>query len=274
VKPEVTILVTTRNEERNIAECLKAARNQDEVALELLVVDNFSSDRTAEIARDMGARVSFKGPERSAQRNLGLAEAKGDYVFFLDADMRPDRGVAAEALHLCRTRGHVGLYVPERVAGKGWWGKVRNFERSFYDGTVIDAVRFLHRETALALGGFDESLNGPEDWDFDRRMRATGSVAVTRAGLVHDEGDFSLRRYLAKKRYYSRGFDAYISKWGRRDPEIRKQFGAGYRFLGVFVEEGKWRKLLAHPGLASGMYFLRAAVGLSCLGRILRGGRS
>jgi len=275
VSPAATVLITTRNEEKNIGPCLASVRAQglSPGELEILVVDNSSNDRTAEIARSGGARVLERGPERSAQRNLGLAEARGEFVLILDADMRLGAGVIAEGLSRFEHDGAAALYVPEKVVGSGWWARVRNFERGFYDGTVVDAVRFVRRAAALAAGGFDESLNGPEDWDFDRRMRAAGPVGITSAVLYHDEGNFGVRRYLAKKRYYARGFDAYIAKWGRGDPEIRRQFGPYYRYCGVFFENGKWRRLAAHPGLAAGMYCLRFAVGLSCLGRILRGGR-
>ncbi len=73
--------------------------------------------------------------------------------------------------------------------------------------------------------------------------------------IFHDEGRFNLRSYLKKKSYYSRGFAAYIAKWGKSNLEIKKQFGLRYRYLGVFLENGKWRRLLAHPLLAGGCSF-------------------
>lgn len=45
---------------------------------------------------------------------------------------------------------------------------MRDFERSFYNTACIDAVRFVRKDKFLEIGGFDESLTGPEDWDFDR----------------------------------------------------------------------------------------------------------
>ena len=49
--------------------------------------------------------------------------------------------------------------------------------------------------------------------------------------------------------------------------DLKKQFGIYYRFLGVFIENGKWKRLLLHPGLASGMYLLRFFVGANFLFR-------
>jgi len=80
--------------------------------------------------------------------------------------------------------------------------------------------------------------------------------------IYHNEAEFELFRYLRKKSYYAKGFDGYIGKWGKNDPDIRKQFGLAYRYFGVFLENGKWKKLTAHPLLSLGMYLLRLMVGL------------
>ncbi len=266
-RPLVSVVVTTRNEEKMIGECLASVKGQDYPSgrVEVVVVDNGSTDATVKIASRFTPLVFNHGPERSAQRNLGIEKSRGDYILYLDADMRLSPGVIAEAAERSERENLAGLYIPERIIGEGFWGRVRNFERGFYDGTVIDAVRFVRRATAREIGGFDESLNGPEDWDFDRRIRAAGGVGITRSVLYHQEGKFNLRRYLAKKRYYTRSFAPYIAKWGREDPEIRKQFGFAYRYLGVFLEKGKWRRLLAYPLLAGGMIYLRSAVGLAYL---------
>jgi len=170
---------------------------------------------------------------------------------------------------------------------------VRRFERTFYDGTPIDGARFFRRDAFAAAGGFDLAFSGPEDWDLDKKLKGLGAIGLLGASalpgdwrawplrefvasrgvnpgrwgnvIFHNEADFELRRYLAKKGYYAQSFDAYIAKWGRDDPDIRRQFGAGYRFFGVFLERGKWRRFLARPDLAVGMYLLRFLVGVKFL---------
>jgi len=94
------------------------------------------------------------------------------------------------------------LYVPERIVGDGFWIKVRDFERSFYTGTVVDAVRFIRKDLFERVEGFDESLIGPEDWDFDRRIRRIGRTGIINTVLYHNEGLFNMERYLKKKNYY------------------------------------------------------------------------
>jgi len=265
---DISIIITTRNEERHIASCLESVHSQDFPAkkMETIVVDNASSDRTKEVSREFTPLIFNHGPERAAQRNFGIERARGKYILYLDADMTLGDGLLTGCLEKCEREALAGLYIPERVVGEGIWIRVRDFERGFYDGTCVDAVRFVRRETAREIGGFDEHLNGPEDWDFDRRLRRTGPVGMVDIPLFHNEGRFNLRRYLQKKRYYSRGFADYIAKWGRTDPEIRKQFGFAYRYIRVFLERGKWRMLIGHPILAGGMLILRLAVGIIYLG--------
>jgi glycosyltransferase involved in cell wall biosynthesis len=67
---KLSAVITTRNEEANIAACIRSFDDfRDEV--EVVVVDNFSSDSTRQIAESLGAKVFDKGPERCAQRNFG-----------------------------------------------------------------------------------------------------------------------------------------------------------------------------------------------------------
>ena len=268
VAPNVSVIVTTKNEDRNIGACLESVIEQTMPPLEMIVVDNFSEDQTIKIAKQFGAKVYQLGPERSAQRNYGVEQAQGKYILYLDADMRLSTKVIENCVKRCKEDTKItGVYIPEIIIGTGFWIKVRRFERSFYDGTVIDAVRFVPKDSFQKVAGFDLRFTGPEDWDFDKKIRQLGKTIVADAHLLHDEGNFNLQHYLNKKRYYSKGFDIYSEKWGKNDPDIRKQLRPFYRFFGVFIEKGKFIKLLSHPLLTLGMYFLRLWVGLLYLMR-------
>ena len=244
---------------------MKSIKNQTFKNIELIVVDNFSEDKTAELAKKYNAKVYFKGNERSAQRNYGAKVARGEYLIYLDADMILSPTVIEECVAKCECDNVDALYVPERIVGDGFWIKVRDFERSFYTGTVIDAVRFVRRDLFLQVGGFDETLVGPEDWDFDRKIRKIGRTGIAIVPLYHNEGRFNMKRYLKKKGYYTDGIQKYIEKWGSNDLETAKQVGVRYRLIGVFVEKGKWKKLVKHPLLAISMYSLRLRVAISYL---------
>ena len=82
--PRLTIGILTMNEERRIAACIESARFADQV----IVVDSGSTDRTREIAVELGAEV-YVHPDWqgfAVQRNRVLQHARGEYIFFLDAD--------------------------------------------------------------------------------------------------------------------------------------------------------------------------------------------
>lgn len=269
--PLVSITITTKNEAKNITACLQSIKNQTypQNKIEIVVVDNNSIDQTKKIARKYTSKVYNFGPERSSQRNFGmLKKSKGKYVMFLDADMTLSSNVIEKAVYQLESSNLVGLYIPELILGNSYWSKVRNFERSFYNGTVIDCVRFIRSSAFLLTKGFDVNLTGPEDWDFDKRIRLVGKVDLLKSSgaiIYHHENQISLKKYLTKKNYYAKSFNLYIKKWGQNDSDIKKQFGFWYRYFGVFSEHGKWKKLLNRSSLLIGMYLLRIMVGIGFL---------
>lgn len=264
--PLVSIVVTTKNESQNIVACLESVCRQTFQDHEIIVVDNASTDDTKDLARRYTDKVLDHGPERSAQRNFGVAQADGTYILYLDADMILEPGVVAECVAICEANARItGVYIPERIVGDGFWIKVRAFERSFYNGTVIDAVRFVPKQIFQDVDGFDVSMCGPEDWDFDKKIRGLGLTVTCDSLVMHNEGHFDLSRYLAKKTYYAGSFETYVARWGGDDPDVKRQLGPFYRFVGVFTEHGKYVWLLQHPLLSLGMYWLRFRVGLRYL---------
>lgn len=261
MKPLVSVIVTTKNSEKTILSCLRAIHNQSYAHLECIVVDNHSQDKTVEIVKSQGTSVYSLGPERSAQRNFGAAKAKGVFILFVDSDMVLSRTVIEDCVSTIISKKLDALYIPELIAGNSIWSSIRTFERSFYNGTVIDAVRFIKKRLFYEVHGFDKTLTGPEDWDLDKKVRARGKTGIITAPLYHHEDGISLGSYIRKKMYYAEDFERYIEKWGREDPDIRKQFGWYYRFVGVFIENGKWKNLLKKPHLAVLMYILRFYLG-------------
>ena len=110
--------------------------------------------------------ISFftHGPERSAQRNYGLIEkAQGEYEMFVDADMTLSSDLIKNCVEFIKKENCVALHISEIVMGNNFWSKVRRFERSFYDGTVIDGARFFKKETFVKVGGFDETMSRSAD---------------------------------------------------------------------------------------------------------------
>ena len=86
--PLVSLVITTKNEEKNVPNVMRSIEAQSYSNIETILVDNGSEDKTKELAKQLVAKVYNKGPERSAQRNYGMIEkSSGRYVMFIDCDM-------------------------------------------------------------------------------------------------------------------------------------------------------------------------------------------
>ncbi|MBL7058357.1 glycosyltransferase [Patescibacteria group bacterium] len=263
--PLITIIISTKNEEKNIENCLRSIKSQDypEKRYEIILVDNFSQDKTIAIAQKYTENIFSQGPERSTQRNFGFKKAKGDYILFLDADMMLSENVLSTCVKKIQMEPElIALYIAEIVVGNSYFHRVRNFERSFYDATVIDCVRFIKSKVCLDIGGFDENLTSAEDWDFDKRIRMKGLVGHIASAIFHNEAEMDLKKYLRKKHLYGDGMSKYIAKWGTKDSDVRKQFGMLYRFVVVFVEDKKYKNLLKHPLLSFSMIGIKVLIGI------------
>ncbi|MBI2617415.1 glycosyltransferase [Candidatus Gottesmanbacteria bacterium] len=260
--PLVSVVVSTRNEEQSIQKCLESITNQSypSKSIEIIVVDNFSTDRTVSIAKKYTSSIYLKGNERSTQRNYGIREkAKGKYALFLDADMRLSKHVIRSCVEKLEQKNEItSLYILEEIVGNSLWSKVRNFERSFFTATPIDAVRFFRRKDFIAIGGFDEKLRAFEDWDLTKRLKLLGQFSLVKEPLFHDETLFSFQTYIRKKISYDKDYSLYVTKWGRNDADIKKQLGLFYRSIGVFIENGKWKKIVSSPYYFLGICILRS----------------
>ena len=184
------------------------------------------------------------GLERSIQRNIGMLRATGDAYLILDSDQSIEEGLIEECTRLCG-HGFSCIYIPEVLVVKSFFGKIRKFEREFYTGTAIDVPRFV---LANACGFFDEDLSGPEDSDWDRKLQ--GFRAISRKCLYHHD-NIGILQYFRKKAYYARSLRAFSRKW----PDD-KCLNFKYRCWTVFTEKGKWKKLVRHPFLSLGIFFI------------------
>jgi glycosyltransferase involved in cell wall biosynthesis len=117
---KISAVVIAKNEELMLPDCLKSLTFADEI----LVVDTGSIDKTIEIAKTNKAKVIkySKGKNYSDWRNKGLAEAKGEWIFYVDADERVTRALRKEILSVVATPSRMtGVYaVPRRniILGK------------------------------------------------------------------------------------------------------------------------------------------------------------
>jgi glycosyltransferase involved in cell wall biosynthesis len=251
----VSVIVTTRNNHATLEACLRSIAAQTYAPIELVVVDRDSTDDTKEIARRYTGHVLNRGPERSAQRNYGVAGAKGKYVAIIDSDMELDPEVIAAcvaAMH--RETRTAGIIIPEESFGKGFWAQCKRLERSFYIGIDwIEAARFFDRETYMAAGGYDEAMVSGEDWDLSRRVAERGNLARITPFIHHNEGELRLWRTLKKKAYYAGQARSYFAK---NDVGVKLTAKAGplQRYKLFFSRP---HKLFKDPLTAAGMLFMK-----------------
>jgi len=136
--------------------------------------------------------------------------------------------------------------------GDGFWTRCRVLERSCYLGDdLVEAARMYRRDAFTAAGGFDLTLNGPEDWDLSRRVAGGTVLARTEAIIHHDEGRTSLRGAFVKRRYYGPGYLLYLRKHGRA---VLAQGNSIFR--PAFFRQ--WRTLARHPALTVGFLTLKS----------------
>lgn len=263
-KPLFSVIVTSKNEADHIQTCLKSIKQQNYKNIEIILVDNHSTDETVKLAKKYTDKIFQTGPERSSQRNLGAKKASGKYLLFLDGDMALSSGLIKKAIEkLEKNKSLVGLYLPLHWQGRHWLIQLKNLERSFYDQTVLDAARIVSQSAFKKLSGFDEALFAGEDWDFNQRLKNLGPIGWINTGLVHlEDKHISLFSYLKKIAYYSPSMDKYLKKWDRSHPEVKKQFSLYYRLVGVFFEQGKWRQVIRKPHLYLALIGLKILSGL------------
>lgn len=209
----ISFVVPTRNSARTLQTCLLSLRTQNHPDVEVVVVDNDSTDGTADIARRYADRFGTCTRERSAQRNEGTALSTGDVVVFVDSDMVLEPQVATAIAEAFSADGDLGaLVIPERSFGEGFLTRCRVLEKDLYVGDGdVEAPRAFRRPVIDAIGGWTETLRAGEDWDLAERTASAGvRVGRVQAWIWHDEGRIRLRTTFAKKRYYGHWVDQYM----------------------------------------------------------------
>jgi len=185
--------------------------------------------------KDVELLVIDRGYERSEQRNMGIAEAKGELFLILDSDQSVHPKLIEECVSLCQM-GYGSVYIPEIIVAKSFFGKVRAYEREFYTGTAVDVPRFVKKRLCPK---FDTELRGPEDSDWGNRILGP---RVTSSYPLYHHDDIGFIEYFRKKAYYSKSMKRYVE----RNP-TDKILDWKWRCFGVFFEKGKWKKVLQHP---------------------------
>jgi glycosyltransferase involved in cell wall biosynthesis len=192
-QPFISVVIPVWNSPGLLAKCLAAigAQAYPRDRCEVLVVDNGSTDETADVARSFPFVTLLFEPVAGSYRarNRGLNSADGDYVAFTDADCIPDPhwlAAAARAAtrypHAAILAGHIELFradaTSSEVCEKYEFAFTFDQARNASHGVCVTANWMSPRKTLLDLGGFDDGLKSGGDWDLCRRIRASGGQIV------------------------------------------------------------------------------------------------
>jgi glycosyltransferase involved in cell wall biosynthesis len=199
----ISFIIPAYNEELELSSTIasiRVAASDVTQPYEIIVVDDASTDATAELAAQAGARViSINRRQIAAARNAGARAAQGDYLFFVDADTRINPKHIYEAIAALKA-GYAGGSA--RVITDGtipMWGRI--FVRAFctvYFALKLGAGAFLFttRRNFDAIGGFDEQYFIGEEVYFSLALRKLGRFKVLREPIV--TSGRKLRMYSAR----------------------------------------------------------------------------
>ena len=202
---KISLIVPAFNEEKLLAGSLAQIREAASMLdAELIVCDNNSTDRTAEIARQAGAKLVFEPVNQiSRARNAGAAAASGDWLVFIDADSFPDRALFADLAEAIASGRYVGGGATVRFdeadrlaqAAVAAWNAISR-------GMRWAAGSFVFCEAAAfrKIGGFSTELYASEEIDLSRRLKRLGRLTILHRHPLRTSGR-KVRLY-SKREYF------------------------------------------------------------------------
>jgi glycosyltransferase involved in cell wall biosynthesis len=192
---KISVVVPAFNEEKLIGATLGAIRQAMGVftdagcETELIVCDNNSSDRTAELARAAGATVVFEPVNQIGRaRNTGAAAASGDWLLFVDADSRPSRELFADVARTiqngrCLAGGSTvkfeTFYLVAGLVVELWNCISRTFK--YVAGSFI----FVEASAFREIGGFSHAFFAGEEIDLSQRLKRLARARGKKLVILH-----------------------------------------------------------------------------------------
>ena len=160
MKVHISVIIPAHNEEKYIERCIKSiksAAKQFRGTVEIIVVCNRCTDKTAEIAENNGAKVVFNEDRCIAKvRNAGISAAKGKIIVTIDADNRMTKETLSEIYSLLRTGKYIGGGAPirfERYSYPLWCNDIL-CRISFGVTGLYSGIFWAKKDSFDAIGGF------------------------------------------------------------------------------------------------------------------------
>lgn len=187
---KISVVIPAFNEEKLIAKCIKAVKNQTfpKEEYEILVIDNNSTDKTAEIAKKLGAKVISYSKKQgfSAARHYGMLKAKGEIIASTDADSIPDTHWLETIEKLMQNKNLVyvgGTVLSTEGAFVNLSFVIHDFVarvNQLFGISLIWGPNMAFRRDAFAqIGGFNTTLKTSDDWEFTLRIQKKFGIRST-----------------------------------------------------------------------------------------------
>ncbi len=194
IKHSVSIIIPCYNEEQNLPKLLESIEIQkyDQVSVEVIVVDNGSTDRSVAIAKEYKAEVLvYPKVNISSLRNLGSKRATGEFYVFIDADCIPVDNWLREIVKYIEKKdigivGSIPLYPDNGTwVEKAWFGISTKGVKDVH--FICSGNMVIRKEVFDLIGGFDDNLTTGEDYDICQRVLETGFRIVNdeKISIVH-----------------------------------------------------------------------------------------
>ena len=214
---DFSVVVPAYNESHSLEATLRSVRNQHFSGnIELIVVDNNSSDDTALIARSYADLVLYYADRQgaSAARQHGAQRARGKTLVFVDADteLSPNAlSAAARSLQAGYVGGSAPVHVDDESFGARWTELVVNNWHRFIGPTFIPYL-YCRREVFQRTGGWELDVTCAEEVRLQRRLRQHGKLAWDRGARTTTDA----RRYRAEG-YYLLAFKGVLAQFFGRN---------------------------------------------------------
>lgn len=237
----VSVIIPNYNYAKALRPCLESVRAQTYDQLEVLLVDDHSTDDSATVAEDLGFSVIHtpRNLGAPAARNLGAQHATGDILVFVDSDVELKPDAVANAVELLESDPRIGAvcgnYDPVPLFRDSLVEEYRCLQQYWWlaedEGTITTsytAILAIRADLFASIGGFDGRLRHTENAEFGHRLSRTHEVRLTSTVRGRHDYDESLRVVLSKVFTRAR---LHIPLYLRR-PELSGGFSSGPRAWG------------------------------------------